>query len=76
MENAKNKKSVSKRSKYFLIFGFLFFVNPAPMGFDLLPDVFGCILLYFGLTQLSFFDGAIENARKNILYLGDRKSVV
>jgi len=61
-------KSLAKRNKYLLIFGFLFFVNPVPLGLDFVPDLFGWVLIYFGLTQLAFFDGAIENAKKIALY--------
>ncbi len=52
-----------------LIVGFAFFINPMLRGLDILPDVFGCLLIYFGLTQLAYFDGAIEKARKCVLYL-------
>ncbi len=62
-------KSVSKRSKWLIIIGFLFFVNPIPAGLDLVPDVFGCGLIFLGLTQIAFFDGSIEEARKNMLWL-------
>ncbi len=61
--------SVSKRSKILIILGFLFFVNPVPAGLDILPDVFGCALLFFGLTQLSYFDSSVEEAKKVLLYL-------
>ncbi|MBR5286767.1 MAG: hypothetical protein IKU30_07725 [Clostridia bacterium] len=64
-----NKKSVSKRSKLLIIFGFLFFVNPVPAGLDFIPDVFGCALLFFGLTQLAYFDSSVEEAKKSLLYL-------
>ncbi len=69
MKNAKNKGSLAKRSKLLILFGFLFFINPMLRGFDVLPDVFGGILIYFGLTQLAYFDGPIDNARKCFLYL-------
>ena len=52
-----------------MLIGFAFFINPVPLGLDLIPDVFGCIFIYFGLTQLAFFDGAVEKARKCIFYL-------
>lgn len=68
-EEGRNKRSVSKRSTILLLLGFCFFVNPVPLGLDLIPDVFGCILIYFGLTQLAYFDGKLESARKSILYL-------
>ncbi len=68
MINARNK-SVAKRSKLLLLFGFAFFINPAPLGLDLIPDAFGCILIFFGLTQLAYFDGAVETAKKGVLYL-------
>ncbi len=66
---AKTNKSISKRSKLLLLFGVLFFVIPTPLGFDVMPDVIGCILLIFGLTQLSYFDSSVEAARKYLIYL-------
>lgn len=68
MKSAKNR-SVAKRSKLFLVFGFLFFINPCPLGFDILPDVFGAVLIFFGLTQLAYFDGSAEKAKNMVLYL-------
>ncbi len=68
MANAKNK-SVAKRSRWLLLLGFAFFINPTPLGLDLIPDAFGCLLIFFGLTQLAYFDGAVENAKRGILYL-------
>ncbi len=49
--------------------GFFFFINPTPLGLDLIPDVFGCVMVFAGLTQLSFFDGSIETARRFSFYL-------
>ncbi len=63
------EKSVSRRSKLLITIGFLFFVNPVPAGLDLFPDVIGCALLFFGLTQLAYFDSSVEEARKSLLYL-------
>lgn len=40
-----------------------------PLGLDFLPDLFGCILIYFGLAQLAYFDGAVEKARRICLYM-------
>lgn len=68
MENAKNK-SVSKRSTLLITLGFLFFINPVPAGLDIFPDVFGCVLLFFGLTQLAYFDGSVQEARRSLIYL-------
>jgi len=65
----KNKKSVSKRSFWLILAGFAFFINPVPFGLDIIPDAFGCIMLFFGLTQLAYFDGSVEDAKKSILYL-------
>ncbi|MBR6563319.1 MAG: hypothetical protein IKK70_05220 [Clostridia bacterium] len=65
----KKQRSVSATSKALLLLGFAFFINPVPFGLDILPDVFGCIALYFGLTQLAYFDGSVEEARKCISYL-------
>lgn len=69
MKNAKNRFSHSSLSRALLIIGFLFFINPLFRGLDILPDVIGCLLIYFGLTQLAYFDGAVESARKGFLYL-------
>ncbi len=69
MKNAEKNKSVSRRSLLLLLVGFAFFINPVPLGLDLIPDVFGCVLIFFGLTQTAFFDGAVEKARKCIVYL-------
>ncbi len=69
MKNATSAKSVSKTSRLLIIIGFAFFINPVPLGLDIIPDVFGCALIYFGLTQLAYFDGQIEQARKAALYL-------
>ena len=63
------KGSVARRSRFLLAFGFFFFINPIPLGFDILPDVFGCILVYLGLNQLAYFDGQTERARKYFGYL-------
>lgn len=52
-----------------LLLGFAFFINPVPFGLDIIPDVIGCALVFFGLTQLSYFDGSVEDARKGVLYL-------
>jgi hypothetical protein len=75
LKGAKRNKSVSKNSSILLLIGFAFFINPVPLGFDILPDVFGCILIFFGLTQLAYFDGKIEQARKAVLYLLIAESV-
>ncbi len=69
MANEKSAKSVSKKSKIFLLIGFAFFINPVPFGLDILPDAFGCLLVWYGLTQLSYFDGSVEEARKSMLWL-------
>lgn len=63
------EKSVSRKSKLLILTGFLFFVNPVPAGLDIFPDVIGCALLFFGLTQLAYFEGSVEEARKSLIYL-------
>ena len=65
----KKPKSVAAVSKALLLSGFAFFINPVPFGLDILPDVFGCALIFFGLTQLAYFDGSIDEARKCFSYL-------
>ena len=62
-------KSVAAVSKILLLIGFAFFINPVPFGLDILPDVIGCALIYFGLTQLAYFDGSVDEARKCFSYL-------
>lgn len=52
-----------------LLIGFAFFINPVPFGLDIIPDVIGCVLIFSGLTQLAYFDGSVEEARKSLLYL-------
>lgn len=69
MGKEKSAKSVSKKSKILLLIGFAFFINPVPFGLDILPDAFGCLLVWYGLTQLSYFDGSVEEARKSTLWL-------
>lgn len=76
MKSAKNKNaSIAHKSKISLLVGFAFFINPLLRGFDILPDVIGCVLIYFGLTQLAYFDGAVERARKCFLYLAAVEAV-
>ncbi len=65
----KNKKSVSKTSKWLILLGFAFFITPNPLGIDITPDIFGCALVFFGLTQLAYFDSSVEEARKSLIYL-------
>ena len=65
----RKNKSVSKISFRLILIGFAFFINPVPFGLDIVPDVIGCLLIFFGLTQLAYFDGSVEDARKCILYL-------
>ncbi|MBO5767680.1 MAG: hypothetical protein J6R49_04045, partial [Clostridia bacterium] len=67
--NKSKEKSISKRSRLLLLIGSAFFINPVPFGLDILPDVIGCLLIWWGLTQLSFFDGSVESARKYMLWL-------
>lgn len=69
MKNEIKNKSVSSKSRYLILLGLLFFINPVPANVDVLPDVFGCALLFFGLTQLAYFDGSVDNARKTLIYL-------
>ncbi len=68
MQKGRNK-SVSKNSFLLLVTGFAFFINPVPLGFDIIPDVFGCLLIFFGLTQLAYFDGSVETAKRFTFYL-------
>lgn len=69
MRAEESVKSVSKKSKILIIIGFLFFVNPIPTVLDILPDAVGCILLYYGLKQIAFFNESVAKARGLLLYL-------
>lgn len=68
-ETNERKNSVSKKSFWLIVVGFAFFINPIPFGLDIIPDVIGCALVFWGLTQLAYFDGSVEEARKYMLYL-------
>jgi len=48
--------------------GILFFINPCFRMLDILPDLFGCILILIGTTKLSYFDYRIATARKYTFY--------
>lgn len=69
MKKEKTEKSLSKKSRLLLLVGFAFFINPVPFGLDILPDAFGCIFVWYGLTQLAYFDGSVEEARRYTLWL-------
>ncbi|MBQ3230118.1 MAG: hypothetical protein IJB49_03775 [Clostridia bacterium] len=75
MRAEKSVNSISRRSKILIIIGFLFFVNPIPTVLDILPDAIGCLLLFFGLKQLAFFNESVERARRLLLYLLAASSV-
>lgn len=49
--------------------GFLFLFNPCVNILDVLPDMFGFLLIYAGLKKQSAVDGYFEDARKISLYL-------
>ncbi len=51
-----------------MLFGFGFFVNPVFGLLDVFPDCIGCILVFFGLTRLAFFDESVQRARKLFLW--------
>ncbi|PKM62893.1 MAG: hypothetical protein CVU97_02935 [Firmicutes bacterium HGW-Firmicutes-21] len=58
------------KSSYFLILaGMFFLINPLFHIVDVLPDVFGYILIFFGTAKLAFFDGRMESARNKLQYL-------
>ena len=52
-----------------VLIGFFFFVNPIFGYIDILPDIIGCVLIFFGLTRLAYLDGKIEAARKTVFWL-------
>ena len=49
--------------------GVIFLANPVFGVLDIMPDVFGCLCLYFGLTELSYTDSRIETAANRLLLL-------
>lgn len=53
-----------------LVFAALVFLaNPVFGVVDILPDVIGGLLLYAGLTEISYIDSRIDTARSRSLYL-------
>ena len=48
----------------YLFIGFLFLINPDYFTFDILPDVFGYLLIARGLYRLSFLEDRIWQARR------------
>jgi len=52
-----------------LIAGFILLANPVIHVVDLFPDAIGFLLIYAGLTKLSFFIGEIEQARRQYFKL-------
>lgn len=75
MRAKESVNGVSRKSRILIISGFLFFINPIPTVLDILPDAIGCILLFFGLQQLAFFNEAVEKARKLLIYLFTASSI-
>ncbi len=69
MSAEKGAKSVGKRSSRLIIAGLFFFINPVFTVLDVLPDAVGCLLLFFGLKQLGYFNESAEKARRLLLYL-------
>lgn len=67
-----SEKAVSKREKigFASVFaGLIFIFNPCINILDILPDVFGFLLIYAGLRKQAVADGYFEDARKISLYL-------
>ena len=65
-------KSINKEKGmgFALIFtGFMFFFNPCVNLLDVIPDMFGALLIYLGLRKQACVDGYFEEARKISLYL-------
>lgn len=67
MGNAKLKKE--KYSIVFLMVGFIFLANPIWTLTDILPDLLGWIMIWFGLMYLSDVNENFFVARRNTLYL-------
>ncbi|HBR32117.1 MAG TPA: hypothetical protein DD733_08550 [Clostridiales bacterium] len=63
------EKLFFKRSFYFIVTGMFFLINPLINILDALPDGFGYLLLFFGLTELGLIDGKMESARRKLTYL-------
>lgn len=63
------EKLFFKRSYYLIAVGMFFLINPLINIVDILPDVFGYILIFFGITEFGLIDGKMESARRKIEYL-------
>ena len=48
----------------YLFFGFLFLINPDYFTMDVLPDLFGYLLIARGLYKLSFLEDRVWQARR------------
>ncbi|MBR2616042.1 MAG: hypothetical protein IKC69_05135 [Clostridia bacterium] len=53
----------------YLFFGFLFLLNPDLFTLDILPDVFGYLLIALGLKKLSFLEERLAISRRFFHYL-------
>ncbi|MEG2003718.1 MAG: hypothetical protein RR057_03875 [Clostridia bacterium] len=49
--------------------GLLFLINPVISLFDIFPDFIGYLLIFYGLTELSWINERIELASQKLLYL-------
>ena len=63
------EKYFFKRSYILIAAGMFFIINPLFHVVDVLPDVFGYILVYLGTAELAFLDGRMESARNKLKYL-------
>ncbi len=63
------KKSLPFLLSPLLTLGIVFLANPNFGVIDILPDVFGCVFLWLGLTELSYTDSRIDTARGRLLGL-------
>ncbi len=71
MNKEKRTGSVNRARLNFILVavGMLFFVNPVFNFIDILPDAVGCVLIWLGLSRLSYLDGEIDRARKICVWL-------
>lgn len=67
---SENIKTKNGRISFALVLaGLMFFFNPCVNIFDVIPDMFGALLIYLGLRKPAVVDGYFEDARKLSFYL-------
>lgn len=63
------EKTLFGRNFVIITIGLFFLINPLFHVLDILPDLFGFLLIYVGASKIAVFDGRLESALKKIQYL-------